>query len=65
MVISVGNGMLIGNDPNSLSEFGGGIKLTDILTRWVFKSINWVKRKGTTTKDKPIAQFLAEEKFTF
>lgn len=65
MVISVGNGMLIGNDPNSLSEFGGGIKLTDILTRSVFKSINWVKRKGTTTKDKPIAQFLAEEKFTF
>ena len=29
IVISIGNGVLKANDPNSLSEFGGGITLTD------------------------------------
>ena len=27
-VISIGNGVLKANDPNSLSEFGGGITIT-------------------------------------
>ena len=27
--------------------------------------MDWVKRKGTTGKVEPSAQFLAEEKFTF
>ena len=50
MVISIGNGVLKANDPNSFSEFAGGITLTDNWARGV------LKRSG---------QFLAEIKFTF
>ena len=59
------NGVLKTNDANSLSEFGGGITLTDNWARGVLKSMDWVKRSGTTGKVEPSAQFLAEEKFTF
>ena len=65
MVISIGNGVLKGNDPNSLSEFGGGITLTDNWFRGVLKSMDWAKRKATTGKFETSAQFLAEEQFTF
>ena len=64
MLISIDNGVLKANDPNSLLEFVGGITLADNWARRVLKSIDWVKRKGTTGKDEPSAQFLAEEKFT-
>ena len=63
MVISIGNGTLKANDPNSLSEFGGGITLTNNWAKGVLKSMDWVKRKGTTGKVEPSAQFL--EKFIF
>ena len=33
--------------------------------RSVLKSMDWVKRKGTTGKVKPSKQLLAEEKYTF
>ena len=65
MVISIGNGMLKANDPNSLSEFGGRIMLTINWARGVLKSMDWVKRKGTTGKVAPSAQFLAEENCAF
>ena len=65
MIISIGNGVLKANRPNSLSEIGGGITLTDNWARGVLKSMDWVKRKGTTRKVEPSAQFLAEEKFIF
>ena len=65
MVVSIGNGVLKGNDTNSLSEFGGGITLTDNWFRGVLKSMDWAKRKGTAGKLEPSAQFLAEEQFTF
>ena len=64
MLISIDNGVLKANDPNSLLEFVGGVTLTDNWARRVLKSIDWVKRKGTTGKGEPSAQFLAEEKFT-
>ena len=35
IVISIGNGVLKANDPNSLPEFGGWIALTDNWARWV------------------------------
>ena len=65
MEISIGNGVLKANDLNSFSEFGGGITLTENWVRGVLKSMDWVKRKETTGKVEPSAQFLAEEKFTF
>ena len=65
MVISIGNGVLNDNNPNSLSKFGGHIKLTDDWARDVLKSMDWVKRKGTAGKVEPSKQFLEEEKFTF
>ena len=65
MVISISNGMLKTNDPNSLSEFDGGITLTDNWARGVFRSMDWVKREGTAGKVEPFAQILAEEKLTF
>ena len=53
------------NNPNSLSEFGGNVILTDISGRSALKSMDWIKRKGTTSKVKPSKQLLAEKKFTF
>ena len=65
MVISIGNGVLKANDPNTLSEFGGIITLTEDWARGILRSMDWVKRKATTGKVEPSTQFLAEEKFTF
>ena len=64
MVISIGNGVLKANDPNTLSEFGGTITLTEDWARGILQSMDWVKRKATTGKVEPSTQFLAEEKFT-
>ena len=33
--------------------------------RGILKSMDWVKRKGTTGKVEPSKQLLAEEQFTF
>ena len=53
MVISIGNRVLKANDPNTLSEFGGHITLTDDWARGILQSMDWVKRKGTTGKIEP------------
>ena len=65
MVISIGNGVLKANDPNTLSESGDTITLTEDWARGILRSMDWVKRKATTGKVEPSTQFLAEEKFTF
>ena len=65
IVISIGNGVLKANGRKSLPIFGGGVTLIDDWARGVLESMDWVKRKGTTGKVEPSAQFLAEEKFTF
>ena len=65
MVISIGIGVLKASNPNSLSEFGRNVILTDMRARDVLKSMDWVKHKGTKGKVEPSKQLLAEEKFTF
>ena len=51
------------------SEIGKGkwriVTLTEDWAGGVLKSMNWVKRKGTTEKIEPSQQFLLEEKLTF
>lgn len=64
-VILTGTAVPKANNPNSLSEFGGNVILADMCGRSVLKSMDWVKRKGTTGKVKPSKQLLAEEKYTF
>ena len=48
-----------------LKEFGGTTEFTERWTRSVLESLNWSKRRATTSKVEPSAQLLAEEKFTF
>ena len=40
MVISIGNGVLKANDPNTLSEFGGTITLTEDWARGILRSMD-------------------------
>ena len=49
-VIAIGNGVLGVRCPESLAKNGGNIKLSTKLARGVLKSMNWVKRRGTTAK---------------
>ena len=65
MVIAIATGVIKVNDPNILREFGGSLELTEGWARSVLKSIDWVKRIGTTGKVEPCNKFLEEEKFTF
>ena len=65
IAIAIGNGVLKANNPKLLKEYGGSIGLTDMWARGILKSMNWVKRKGTTGKIEPSSQFLQEGKFTF
>ena len=48
-----------------MSENEGNVILTDMWARRVMKSMDWVKRKGTTGKVEPSKQCLAEEKLIF
>ena len=65
IAIAIGNGVLKANNPKLLKEYGGHIKLTEGWARKLLKSMNCVKRKCTTGKVEPSAQFLREEKLTF
>ena len=65
MVISIGNKFLKANDPNTLSEFGRTITLTDDWAGGILQSVDWVKHKGTIGKVEPSVQVLAVGKFTF
>ena len=65
MVISIGIGVLKANNPNSLYRFGENVILRVMWARGYFKSMDWVKRKGTTGKVELSKQLWAEEKFTF
>ena len=55
IVISIRTGFLKGNNPNSLSEFGGSVILT-LRKRGVLQSMDWVKRKETSGKKEPSKQ---------
>ena len=65
MVIAIATAVIKANDPNILREFGGSLELTEGWGRIVLKSMDWVKRKGTTGKVEPCSKFLEEETFTF
>ena len=62
MVISTGTGVLKANNPNSLSEFGGNVTLTNMWATGDLKSMDWVKRKGSSSKVQPLKKLLAEKK---
>ena len=50
VVISVENGVLASRCPEKMSRYGGKINLTVKYARGILKSMNWVKRRGTTAK---------------
>ena len=60
--VRLSGAVLKANDPNTFSEFGGTITLTEDWARGILRSMDWVKRKATTGKVEPSTQFLAEEK---
>ena len=64
-VSSIGNGVFKANYSNNLSELGEHITLTDNWNSGTLKSMDWVKRKGTTEKIEPFSQLLAEELLFF
>ena len=65
MVIPTGTGVVKANDPNQLQEYGGPLEPTENWARTVLRSMECVKRKGTTGKVEPSGKFLEEEKFSF
>ena len=65
MVITISNGVLKANDPNTLSEFDGHITSTEDWTGGILQSMVWVTRKGITGRIEPSPQLLAEERFIF
>ena len=64
-LINIGNGVIRANNPEMHKEFGGTNELTEGWERSVLKSLNWSKRRATTSKVEPSAQLLAEETFIF
>ena len=64
-LISIATGVVRANNSNLLKEYGGDLVLTDKWARGVLEKLTWNKRKGTTGKEDPSSQFLAEEKFNF
>ena len=65
MVIAIRTGVIKENCPSKLKDFGGHIVLIEGWARDVLKSLEWSKRKGTTSKIESSEQFLLEEKLTF
>ena len=63
--MAIGNAVVKSNNAKLVKENGGSLQLTEDWAGGVLKSINWVKRKGTTEKIEPSQQFLLEEKLTF
>ena len=65
MVVSIGNGFLKTNDPNTLSEYGGHITLIDNWARSILQSMDSINFKETNGKTETSPQLVAEEEFTF
>ena len=65
IVIVIATGVIKANDSNILRESGGSLELIESWARSVLKSMDWMKRKGTTGKVEPCSKFLEEETFTF
>ena len=65
MVVSIGNGFLKTNDPNTLSESGGHITLTDNWARSILQSMDSINFKESNGKTETSPKLVAEEEFTF
>ena len=64
-LINIGNGVISANNTEMLKGFVGVIGLTEGWAKSVLKSLNWSKRRATTSKVRLFTQLLAKEKFTF
>ena len=64
-ILNIAQGVIRANNPDILKEFGGTVELTDRRAKGILTKLNWSKRKGTTGKVEPSAQFLTEEEITF
>ena len=49
-VIAIGNGILSSRCPEKWTKNGGSVTLTTIWVWEILKSLDWVKRRGTTAK---------------
>ena len=49
-VIAIGDGVLSSRCPEKLAKNGGSVTLTTKWARGILKSLDWVKRRGTTSK---------------
>ena len=58
-------GVVKANKPDLLKEHGGHLEQTEDWARHLMKSMEWVKRKGTTGKVERSEKFLQEEKFSY
>ena len=58
-------GVVKANEPDLLKEHGGHLELTEDWARHLLKSMERVKRKGTTGKVESSEKFLQEEKFPY
>ena len=54
-------GVVKANEPDLLKEHGGSLELTEDWARHLLKSMEWVKREGTTCKVEPSEKFLQDE----
>ena len=50
IVVAIGNGVVRSNSLTLLKENGGSLELNEDWARGFIKSMNWIKRKGTTRK---------------
>ena len=48
-VIAIGDGVLSSRCPEKLAKNGGSVTLTTKWARGILKSLDWVKRRGTTS----------------
>ena len=58
-------GVVKANEPDLLKEHSGHLELTEDCAWHLLKSMEWVKRKGTTGKVEPSEKFLQEDKFSY
>ena len=63
--MAIGNGLVKSNNPILFKEHGRSLQLMEDWTGGILKSMNWMKKKGTTGKIEPSQQSILEEKSTF
>ena len=64
-VINIGRAVVLTTKPELLEETGGSLKLTENWARGILRSLNYVKRRGTTSKRKISVMLYEEVKFRF